>query len=278
MIRPSLLSRACALALALPCGQAAAQSTPATPAVTAAATPATSTQTAVAVGRVVISGSVPDEQTKAALLSKLQEVYGTGQVVDQITVGGVVAPPNWSGNIPKLLNQNLRAISKGQIAIDGTSISMRGEVGSEAIKQSIASDFAGALNPTYTIKNGLRVTASSQSVLDQTLANRVIEFERGSAMLTESGKRILDEMAEALKKVNARKIDVIGHTDDKGARARNVALSLARADSVKIYLVARGLPAETIGINGMGADQPVVSNATEEGRQRNRRIEFRVSQ
>lgn len=239
---------------------------------------ASATQTNIPVGRVVISGTVPDEATKAVLLTKLQELYGTGQIVDQMSVGGVIAPPNWATSVPKLINQNLKSISKGQVAIDGTTISMRGEVASEAVKQAIASDFAGTLNSTYTIKNGLRVTATSQVMLDQTLANRVIEFENGSALLTPSGMRILDEMSEALKKANAKKIDIIGHTDDKGSRVRNMALSNARADSVKIYLVGKGLPAELIATNGMGPDQPIMSNATTEGRKRNRRIEFRVSQ
>jgi OOP family OmpA-OmpF porin len=243
-----------------------------------AADTAAPAQTNIPVGRVVISGTVPDEATKAILLTKLQELYGTGQIVDQMSVGGVIAPPNWATSVPKLINQNLKSISKGQVAIDGTTISMRGEVPSEAIKQSIASDFAGTLNSTYTIKNGLRVTATTQAVLDQTLANRVIEFENGSALLTPGGMRILDEMADALKKVSPKKIDLIGHTDDKGARSRNMALSNARADSVKIYLVAKGLPAEIIATNGMGPDQPIMSNTTGEGRRRNRRIEFRVSQ
>ena len=238
----------------------------------------TASQAAVPVGRVVISGTVPDEATKAALLSKLQELYGTGQIVDQISVGGVIAPPNWASTVPKLINQNLRSISRGQLAIEGTTISMRGEVESEAIKQSIANDFAGLLNPTYTIKNGLRVTAASQTVLDQTLANRVIEFENGSALLTPSGKRILDEMTLAFQKVNAKKIFLIGHTDDKGSRARNMALSIARADSVKFYLISKGLAPELISSTGMGPDQPIMSNASDEGRRRNRRIEFRVSQ
>jgi OOP family OmpA-OmpF porin len=235
-------------------------------------------QSNIPVGRVVISGTVPDETTKALLLTKLQEVYGTGQVVDQISVGGVVAPASWATAIPKLINPNLKSISKGQLAIDGTTVSMRGEVASESAKQSLANDFANTLNSTYTIKNGLRVTAATQVALDQTLANRTIEFEKGSALLTPSGKRILDEMTETLMKVHAKKIDLIGHTDDIGSRARNMALSQARADSVKFYLVAKGLPSDIIATNGMGPDQPIMSNNSQEGRQRNRRIEFRVSQ
>jgi OOP family OmpA-OmpF porin len=193
-------------------------------------------------------------------------------------VGGVVAPANWTSHVQKLIGPNLKTIHKGQLAIDGNIVAVRGEVESEATRQAVTGSFANALNPTYTVKNGLRVTASSQAMLDQTLANRVIEFENGSALLTESGKRILDEMAQALQKLETKKIDIIGHTDDTGTRPRNVALSLARAESVKVYLVGKGLPPQSISTTGMGPDQPLLSNASEDGRRRNRRIEFRVSQ
>lgn len=232
---------------------------------------------AVAPNRVVISGTVPDEATKSALISRLSELY-PGQVVDQITVGNVVAPPNWSAHIPRLMTANLKSISKGQLAVEGTTVSMRGEVGSEAARQAILSDFSGALTSDYVVKNALRVTAANQAILDQVLANRVVEFEAGSAMLAEPGKEILDEMVAALKKMDARKFEVIGHTDSIGDPARNLALSRSRAEAVKIYMVAKGITPDLIGTSGMGADQPIVSNATAEGRKRNRRIEFRVSQ
>lgn len=229
-------------------------------------------------GKVVVSGAVPDEASKAALLARLQEVYGTGQVVDQVSVGGVIAPPNWAAHVSRLVTPQIKTISKGQLTVEGITVSIRGEVVNEAIRQTIASEFAGALNSTYVVKNGLRVTAASQSVLDLALANRVVEFEHGSALLTDSGKVILDEMTEALKKVNAKKFELIGHTDNVGSPSRNLALSRARADSVKTYLVAKGIPSELIATSGMGADQPLAPNVTEEGRKRNRRIEFRVSQ
>jgi OmpA-OmpF porin, OOP family len=248
------------------------------PAMTVAIDRTPTSQNTVPPSRVVISGVVPDEATKATLLARLQEIYGTGEIVDQISVGGVVTPPNWSSHILKLMTQQLKSISKGQLVVEGTTVSMRGEVSNEGIRKAIANDFAAALNPTYVVKNGLRVTAASQAVLDQALANRVVEFEHGSALLTESGKVILSEMTEALKKLDAKKFEVIGHTDNVGSPTRNIALSRSRADSVKTYLVTKGIPPELIGTSGMGSDQPVVSNTTEEGRKRNRRIEFRVSQ
>lgn len=236
------------------------------------------TQAPVPPGRVVISGAVPSEAAKAALLTRLQELYGTGQIIDQLTISDVTTPPNWSTQIPKLLTNNLKSISKGQLSVDGNNVAVHGEVNSEAVRQAIANDFAGALGPNYVVKNGLRVTAASQTILDQALANRVVEFETGSAMLTESGKLVLNDMVDALKKANAKKVEIIGHTDNQGSQAYNLALSRSRADAVKTYLVAKGIATGLIATSGMGADQPVVPNTTDEGRKRNRRIEFRVSQ
>jgi OmpA-OmpF porin, OOP family len=228
--------------------------------------------------QVVISGTVPDEATRAALLARLREVYGAGQVSDQLAVGGVTTPPNWSTYIPRMISTQLKSISKGQLVVDGTTVALRGEVRNEATRQAIAGEFAGALNDGYTIRNGLRVSASGQAELDRVLANRVVEFEAGSALLAETGKAILQDMAQTLKSVKPKRIEVIGHTDNLGDPQRNLSLSRARAESVKTYLVAMGMAPELIGTSGMGADQPIMSNATEEGRRRNRRIEFRLGE
>ncbi|HDR9251411.1 OmpA family protein [Burkholderia vietnamiensis] len=229
-------------------------------------------------GQVVAGGKVPDEATKAAVLQKLRDTYGAANVVDQIEVGDVATPPNWSTNVQKLLGAQLKQISKGQLKINGTQIEVKGEVHNEAQRQQLASDMANSLNPTYTIKNGLRVSASEQGVLDQTLANRTIEFETGSATLTPQGKQILDQMAAALAKMQNRTVDIIGHTDNSGNRTSNIALSQARADAVKGYLITKGLQPQQMTTTGVGPDQPIAPNDTADGRARNRRIEFRVGQ
>jgi OmpA-OmpF porin, OOP family len=229
-------------------------------------------------GQVVITGTVPDDVSKLAILTKLREVYGADKVVDQISIGAVVMPPNWNTNVQKLINPNLKLIKRGQFKVDGTVVSMRGEVSNEVQKQQIASDVAGSLNPSYIVNNGLRITATDQGMLDQTLANRVIEFEVGKSDLTPRGKQILDEMAGTLQKLKGQKVEVIGHTDDQGLRASNVALSQARAETVKTYFSIKGIDAKLISASGVGPDRPVASNVTGEGRARNRRIEFRLSQ
>ncbi len=229
-------------------------------------------------GQVVASGTVADEASKTAVLAKLREVYGADKVLDQITIGQVTTPANWGDYVQKLITPDLKQVSKGQLKIDGTTVSVRGEVANEAQRQRIASDFATRLNPTYTVTNGLRVSAADQGVLDRTLANRIVEFESGQAVLTPAGRAILDEMGAAMLKLNGQKVEIIGHTDNVGLRTSNQNLSQARAEAVRNYLAGKGIPAETLVASGSGPDRPIASNDTVEGRARNRRIEFRMAQ
>lgn len=260
-------------------GTSAATPAAAAPAVTGGGTGATTAsppQANATPGQVVVGGKVPDEATKAAVLARLRDTYGAANVVDQIEVGDVATPANWSANVQKLIGPQLKQISKGQLKIDGTQIDVKGEVHNESQRQQLASDMANALNPTYTIKNGLRVSASEQGLLDQTLANRTIEFETGSATLTPQGRLILDQMAAVLVKMTTKTVAIIGHTDNSGNRTSNIALSQARADAVKGYLAAKGISPQQMTSTGVGPDQPIASNDSSDGRARNRRIEFRA--
>ena len=229
-------------------------------------------------GQVVISGTVQDEASKASVLAKLREVYGQNMVVDQITVGAVATPANWNTYVEKLITPDLKQITKGQLKIDGSTVSLKGEVASEELRQKIATGAQSSLNSTFTISNGLRVSAADQSVLDTTLANRTVEFESGKATLTPSGRAILDEMAGAMLKLKERKVDLIGHTDNVGLRATNQGLSQARAEAVKSYLASRGIKSDLMTASGQGPDRPIAGNDSADGRARNRRIEFRLAQ
>lgn len=229
-------------------------------------------------GQVLVSGTVPDEASKASVLAKLRAVYGNDMVVDQITVGAVTTPPNWNTYVEKLITPDLKQVTHGELRIDGSTVSMKGEVGTEAVRQKLGESAQGSLNSTYTISNNLRVSASDQKVIDGTLNNRTIEFESGKATLTQSGRAILDEMASALKKLKEHKIELIGHTDNVGLRATNQGLSQARAEAVKSYLASLGIKSELMTASGQGPDRPIAGNDSVEGRARNRRIEFRLAQ
>ncbi len=228
-------------------------------------------------GKVIASGTVPDEASRANILGRLRELYGAANVVDRLEVGGVVPPPNWSELMGKLVNPNLKQVRKGVLQVNGTQIAIRGSVANEALRQQVVSNMATSLNPTYSIDNGLVVAGGeAQGVLDKTLSNRVVEFESGAATLTPAGRVILDEMASAIKQVGASKVQLVGHTDSSGNRQANVALSLARAQAVRAYLIEKGISGEALHAVGSGPDQPLTSNETPEGRAKNRRIEFRL--
>ncbi|WP_109584164.1 OmpA family protein [Cupriavidus plantarum] len=265
-----LSHRKLAVACTLACLGGLAQAQVA-PALVGAAPPGTA-------GRVVAGGAVPDEATKAELLARLRELYGAANVVDQIEVGGVVSPPNWTASVKKVLSPQIRNVARGQLNVDGTQISLFGDVPTENTRQQMVADLSAGLGQNYTIKNGLSVPASGQNLLDQTLANRIVEFETGSATLTPKGRTLLDEMAGVLPKLAGKRIEIVGHTDNSGSRALNLALSQSRAETVKSYLAGKGINPAMLTAVGVGPDQPVAPNDKEENRARNRRIEFRASQ
>lgn len=103
-----------------------------------------------------------------------------------------------------------------------------------------------------------------------------IVFDLGKATIRPGSARILDEAASVLKEFSTMRVAITGHTDDIGTREKNSELSQQRADSVKAYLVSQGVAAERIDTRGAGPDEPIADNKTAEGRQLNRRIEFKL--
>jgi outer membrane protein OmpA-like peptidoglycan-associated protein len=100
-------------------------------------------------------------------------------------------------------------------------------------------------------------------------------FETGSAELKKSAEQQLHKVVEfAAAKPDAH-LEVIGHTDNVGANEKNMKLSIARAESVKKFLVEHGVAADRITTDGMGYTKPVADNKTVEGRAQNRRVEIR---
>lgn len=105
-------------------------------------------------------------------------------------------------------------------------------------------------------------------------ADALFDFDK--AVLKADGKAKLDTLVERLKGVNIEVVIAVGHTDSVGTEAYNQRLSLARAESVKAYLVSKGVDGKRIRAEGRGESQPVASNATAEGRARNRRVDIEV--
>ncbi|MEO8768852.1 MAG: OmpA family protein [Ferruginibacter sp.] len=100
-------------------------------------------------------------------------------------------------------------------------------------------------------------------------------FETNSAVLKPSFNKVMDDIANRFKSKQILKIDITGYTDNIGTEEKNSSLSLARAKAVKDFIVKK-LPQykDIISVSGKGQEQPIASNATAEGRSKNRRVEI----
>ncbi len=108
-----------------------------------------------------------------------------------------------------------------------------------------------------------------------TLSGSVL-FATGKYALLPIAKQKLDEVAKALLDQGFKSITVEGHTDSKGSASKNETLSQQRAESVREYLVSKGIPSDKIKATGLGSSRPVADNDSADGRANNRRVEIVV--
>lgn len=128
------------------------------------------------------------------------------------------------------------------------------------------------------IVSNLKVTSISDDLRTQLIekgsftTNNIL-FASGSDKIQPSSYTVLDEIASAMKSDNSNFL-ITGHTDSDGDDTSNLALSKKRAESVKNYLISKGISASRLQTDGKGENQPVASNSTSEGKAQNRRVEF----
>ena len=101
-------------------------------------------------------------------------------------------------------------------------------------------------------------------------------FDFDKSVLKPEGKAKLDDLVSKIKGVNLEVIIAVGHTDSVGSDAYNQKLSMRRSESVKAYLVSKGVDKNRVYTEGKGEKQPVADNKTKEGRAKNRRVEIEV--
>ena len=101
-------------------------------------------------------------------------------------------------------------------------------------------------------------------------------FDFDKSVLKPEGKAKLDDLVSKIKGVNLEVIIAVGHTDSVGSDAYNQKLSMRRSESVKAYLVSKGVEKNRVYTEGKGEKQPVADNKTKEGRAKNRRVEIEV--
>jgi OmpA-OmpF porin, OOP family len=206
--------------------------------------------------KVTLVGEVSSDAEKKRLVDAAVASYGAGNVIELLTV-----------------KTGLSALDK---------ITLAGNVPSEADKiargDAAAKTFAPAPIDNQLLVTGPSVVAAAPAPAvadakapDCSKAMQLrVSFATGSAVITAQGKRYLDQVVQCVKSPML----VGGHTDNVGSEKLNAALSAARANAVKTYLVGKGVKSDMLSTQGFGASKPVAKNSTAAGRASNRRIEL----
>ena len=144
---------------------------------------------------------------------------------------------------------------------------------------AVAAPVTEPVKPTVVESTPPNVRQMTESLLqsDQTARPVVlmgVNFEYSKADLTGAAKDILDLVAQSLMANETVRVKIIGYTDNLGSEQFNNRLSRLRAETVRDYLIGKGISSDRLETEGRGSNDPIADNSTEEGRTLNRRIEF----
>lgn len=184
----------------------------------------------------------------------------------------------------ELLNATSRITTEGEdlhwvtSELDGQHLKLAGYV-PDTLALKRAAEMANAVEGVTSVSNDIKLIGtdgSCQAELNDALSREKIQFEPDSSRVSANSDFLLKMIAVVARNCETQ-ILIIGHTDDIGDRESNQRLSESRAGSVRQYLVSSGVSPDQLGAMGFGATRPIYENSTPEGRAKNRRIEFVVT-
>ncbi|HQF30285.1 MAG TPA: OmpA family protein, partial [Hyphomicrobiales bacterium] len=233
---------------------------------------------------IVLVGRVPDEAARSAILAHVSRLFPDRAIDDRLVVADG-APQGFAAAVEAAIDALGRLVTGRAAVLDGT-IELTGEAYNERAIDEILDLLKRALPQGFTTAGGLRVAAPAaevaatecQQLLSGLLSNNTIHFESAQSVIAVESYGLLDALAFASQRCPAARIEIGGHTDADGAEDANLALSEARAAAVRDYLVRAGVAVDRLDARGYGEAEPVADNATEEGKAKNRRTEFRIEQ
>lgn len=199
--------------------------------------------------------------------------------------------PHIEADLTNRTQTALLSTPKAIASAEGQIITLRGEVASEQIKAE-AGTKAASIFGVEEVRNLLtvvtvpqpriltteeKVTAvNCQADFSKLLGSEQIRFVTAEATINAASIPLLNQLAAASAKCPAVSFEVAGHTDSVGPIDVNMALSKGRSEAVVAFLVKKGIPADRMSSVGYGPNNPIADNATPDGRQKNRRTEFKV--
>lgn len=233
---------------------------------------------------VTLAGEVPAIEDKEARALAAQQFFGTRARVDNRL--RVIAPEKPVASAAEPASEPINVAGLGQPADDDNasqsgSGAARAEPlapvvpatgGDNAADADLAEGGPGQIDSVTLLPTGLPERIA-RGDCPRVATSVLIPFGSASTDLTEAARAALDKLAPCLSRRNYL---VGGHTDNRGSAANNRALSRERAQAVVEYLVDAGVPTRRLTAVGHGESRPIISNRSERGRARNRRVDFRL--
>ena len=237
-------------------------------------------------GLVVLRGRLTDERLSNAVLALARAEFGP-DTVDMHANIDAATPEGWSMR-SLLAVDALARLEHGTVVMRPDRFDIRGASGdpnaSDALSQLMSEKlgqgarfnldvrYDESLDPVAMQPTPARCEDWIQAILDE----RMITFEPGSTTIEGPAIAVMDDIAEVLRECGRLELEIAGHTDSQGRLETNMRLSQQRADAVLGGLLERGIPVSGFKAKGYGPEFPIASNDTEDGREKNRRIEFRL--
>jgi len=223
-------------------------------------------------------------------LESLKDAYK--KISDNVIEGTIIIDKNAQNSkiielIPTL-TEDFAKFKSGYLEYADKKLTIEGVVSDENISHSIGQKavLLGNLlvDNQVTVDNTLEKpkkgsedsTEDIQEKLNNLLKIKKVEFVFAKDILTEKGKKTVDEVAKILKKHKNIKVEIGGHTDSVGTKKNNKILSQKRANAVKRYLISKKIDAKRLKAVGYGESRPLVKNNSSKNRQINRRVEFKI--
>ena len=231
-----------------------------------------------------LTGNVPDNNVRTAIVAASNRKFFSEKVVDNLKTS-LGAPSGFANAVVPALGA-LSRLSTGTLVVSDREVKLSGDALYDAAPGQLRAGLTKDLPQGFQLKADVSVKPAAapvdatvcQQLFTEVLGKGTIRFESGRSSLDPDSAGLLDHLVETALRCPTTRIDVAGHTDADGDVGANQALSEKRAQAVVDYLVKAGLPAGRFAAIGYGSAQPVADNDTDEGKARNRRIEFIVKE
>jgi outer membrane protein OmpA-like peptidoglycan-associated protein len=257
-------------------------------------------------GHVIINGYVDSEEAYVILIDQAHKIFGEQNVTNNVKVTKG-APENWD-SVTYLGLTKLKDVDYGDIELHDNNYAFNGYISSQNAqekKENILKDANATMSKfdKYTgnfeisiktpkpkqvstpepVKKETRVKDSKlcQEALTKLSSKQKIYFKYDSAKIKKDSLNKVDNVVKLLKECKLKENEIVeigGHTDSIGSYSYNKKLSQRRADSVKNYLIKKGIDKKTVISHGYGEKGHIASNMLKKGRAKNRRIEFKIKE